>query len=119
MKPKNTLHNPYSFTQTVFLALINHFDAPRTYIQEGFFNSQEECESVLVLSATKNKLDLEFRETSEGLVGFFSDSDGSTYYQCTSVLMPPETLCEQGLIDKVFGTFGACDCSRLNQKKAD
>jgi hypothetical protein len=100
----------------IFLALIHQFDAPRTYIQEGFFNSQEECESALVLSARRNKLDLEFRETSEGLVGFFSDSDGSTYYQCTSVNMPPEPLCEQGLLDKFFGTFSSCDCSKLNNQ---
>ena len=100
----------------VFLAVIHSFDAPRTYVQDGFFNSREECEASLVLSATKKKLDLEFRETSEGLVGFFSDEDGKTYFQCTSVLMPLETLCEQGLIDKVLGTFSSCDCSRLNHK---
>lgn len=100
----------------VFFALLNQFDAPRSYIQEGFFNSQEECESGLVLSAVKRGLNLEFKQTSEGLVGFFSDSDGNHFFQCSSVLMPSAVLCEQDLIDRALGTFDACDCTKLNQE---
>jgi len=28
----------------VFLAMIPHLDAPRIYMNEGFFNNQESCE---------------------------------------------------------------------------
>lgn len=95
----------------MFLALVNQLDAPRMY-QSGYFNTVEECESAMVQQS--NKLfpndEFIFKETSKGLIGFYSDQKGDrTYYQCIAAAINYEVVCEKGLL----GNYDNCDCGKL------
>jgi len=95
----------------MFLALVNQLDAPRMY-QNGYFNTVEECESAMVQQSKKLFPNDEFifKDTSKGLMGFYSDQKGDqTYYQCINAEINHEFVCNKG----VLGNYKDCDCKQL------
>lgn len=101
----------------VFLAMMPHLDAPRIYMTEGFFDDQESCEVQLIKSAKTLDPGFTFKQGENGITGFNSDGGGNTYYQCVSFYPNPEAICGQSVLDKTFGVFGNCDCTKLSPLK--
>ena len=95
----------------IFLALVNQLDAPRMY-QNGYFNTVEECESTMVQQSKKLFPNDEFifKDTSNGLMGFFNDQRGDqTFYQCINAFIDHKIVCEKSLL----GSYDNCDCGKL------
>lgn len=100
----------------IFLALVNHLDAPRMY-QNGYFNTLEECETAMVQQSKKLFPDDKFifKDTSKGLMGFYSDQKGDhTYYQCIDASVDREIVCKNSLL----GAYDDCDCAKLLHDKS-
>lgn len=102
----------------IFLAMIPQLDAPKIYMNEGFFDDQESCEVQLIKSAKKLDPKFTFKQGENGITGFYSDTGGNTYYQCVTFYPNPEAICEQSVLDKAFGVLGNCDCTKLNPVKS-
>lgn len=100
----------------VFLAIIPQLDAPRIYMNEGFFNDQETCEVQLIKSAKQMDPSFAFKQGEKGVGGFYSDKSGKTFYQCVSFHTNPKAICNQTLLDGVLDIYEDCDCSVLNSK---
>ena len=101
----------------VFLAVIPQLDAPRIYMNDGFFNNQETCEVQMIKSAKQLDPSFTFKQGEKGVGGFYSDKSGKTFYQCVSFQANPRAICNQTLLDSVLGTYEDCDCTRLNKEE--
>lgn len=101
----------------VFLAVIPQLDAPRIYMNEGFFNDQETCEVQLIKSAKQLDPSFTFKQGEKGVGGFYSDKTGKTFYQCVKFHTSPKAICSQNLFESALDTYSDCSCTKLNPEK--
>ena len=82
--------------------------------QNGYFDTREECETAMVQLSQKLFPNDEFifKNTSNGLMGFYSDQSSKTFYQCINAVMNHESICEKGLL----GNYDDCDCGKLTSE---